>query len=286
MMQQEYIKELISKDFELGKINHSKLQQFHREVKNSPYSVKFVQSGKERYKVAHQNFDVSAGQYLIVNAKDEFTIDFKGNEWTDGICIYPSEELILQAHHSKQASMEQLLDLQDPNDQFHFIHQVNPIQKTQTGKFLNAHLPALVTQLEKGVEVDLTSFFLDLVDYMVIDQINVNEYVRKHSAVKKATKEELFRRISLARDFLTDNFRHKINLEEVADQACLSKFHFLRSFKEFFGQSPYHYLLSLKIEEAKKLRLLGYSYNEICLQTGFSDPKNLRKALKKESFDL
>lgn len=253
-------------------------------MKNSPYSIKYVKEGQERYKLDHQNFEVSAGHYFVVNGSDEFTIDFEQENYAEGICIYPSEELIQQAFQAKKASLDQLLSNQTEKNPYRFIHQVNPALKTQTGKFLDLHLPQLVEKLEKGESVDLETFFLDLVDYMVIDQINVDQKLVNHSASKKATKEELFRRISLAKEYLTDNFREKINLEEVADMACLSKYHFLRSFKAFYGLSPYQYLLSFKLEEAKRLRKQGYSYNEICLQTGFSDPKNLRKAMKKAGF--
>ncbi|MCB0476652.1 MAG: helix-turn-helix transcriptional regulator [Crocinitomicaceae bacterium] len=285
-MQQETIKELISNEFELGKINHSKLRQFHKEVKDSPFSIKYVQSGKERYKLDHYNFEVSKGNYLIVNSEDEFTIDFESDEIADGICIYPSQELIHQAYQAKSQSLDQLLSGEKSSDSFHFTHMVNATSKTKTGKFLELHLPELINKLEKGESIDLNSFFLDLVDYMVIDQINLNQQLGNHSATKVATKEELYRRISAAKEFLTDNFKEKINLDEVAQLSCLSKFHFLRSFKEFYGQSPYQYLLSLKLEAAKNLRKSGFSFNEICLETGFSDPKNLRKALKKDGFCL
>ncbi len=283
MQQQEFIQELTPFENSSGKINHSRLKQFNRKVESSPYSVKYVTEGKERYKMNQTNFEVSQGQYLIVNAQDEFTIDFDADEYAHGICVYPSEELIRKAYEAKKSSLEQILE-HNSHEDFHFLHQVNSTKKTQTGKFLDCYLPSLIQKLEKGENLDLDSFFLDLVDYMVIDQINVDKQLVNHSAAKRQTKEELFRRISLAKDYLSDNFKEKVNLDHVAEMSCLSKYHFLRSFKEFFGMSPYQYLLSFKLNEAQKLRNKGFSYNEISLEVGFSDPKNLRKSMKKHGF--
>lgn len=283
MQQQEFIQELTPFENSSGKINHSRLKQFNRKVENSPYSVKYVTEGTERYKMDHSSFEVGQGQYLIVNANDEFTIDFDANEYAHGICIYPSEEMIRSAYEAKQLSLDKILE-KDSNNQYHFLHQVNSTAKTQTGKYLDKNLPQLIQKLQKGDQLDLDAFFLDLVDYMVIDQINIDKKLINHSASKRATKEELFRRISLAKDFISDNFKEKVNIDLVAEMSCLSKYHFLRSFKEFYGMSPYQYLLSFKLNEAKKLRNQGLSYNEISLEVGFSDPKNLRKSMKKHGF--
>jgi AraC-like DNA-binding protein len=278
--QHGFIKQLTDSD--AGKINQSKLKQFNKDVAPSPYSIKYVHGGTERYRIDQHLFSVNEGNYLIVNAQDEFTIDFDNDEFAHGICIYPPEELIKQAFEAKNASLKQLLDSDgNPNERPNFIHKVNSTKKTKTGIFLDQNLPGLTQKLALGESVDLNSFFLDLVDYMVIDQINVNQHLKGHSATKKHTKEELFRRISLAKDYLADNFREKINIDDLANMACLSKYHFLRSFKEFYGQTPYQFLLNHKLHEAKQLQTKGYSINEISLITGFSDPKNLRKALKK-----
>lgn len=282
MQQDEFINELTKNQKTTGRINQSKLKQIFRKVKDSPFSIKYVLNGSERYKFEDQSFKVSSGQYFIVNQNDEFTIDFESDEFAHGICIYPPEELINGAFEAKKSTLSNLLE---SNGEFsnssNFIHKINSTQKTKTGQFLDQNLSPLVAKLKKGDEIDFNSFFLDLVDYMVIDQINVNQKLVQHSSAKKSTKEELFRRISLAKDYLSDHFKEKINIDELAEMSHLSKYHFLRSFKEFYGLSPYQFLLNHKLVEAQKLREKGYSYSEISLQTGFSDPKNLRKQLKK-----
>ena len=280
MQQQEFKQELIPDTISSSKINHSRLKQFNREVENSPYSVKFVTKGKERNKIENQSFEAILGQYLIVNAENQFTIDFDADDYAHELCIYPSKDLVRKAFETNTSLLEAILE-QGKDSEYSFIHRVNQSKNTQTGKYLERNLPNLITNLEKGHTVDLDSFFLDLVECIVIDQINVNQKLVKHSASKRETKEELFRRISLAKDFLTDNFKEKINIDKVAEMACLSKYHFLRSFKEFYGMSPYQYLLSFKLNEAKSMRDKGFSYREISLEVGFSDPKNLRKSMKK-----
>ena len=77
------------------------------------------------------------------------------------------------------------------------------------------------------------------------------------------------------------NFTQKFNLDDLAQEAYLSKYHFIRTFKALFHMSPYQYVLQLRLRKAKELLSLDYSYNEVSLRIGFSDEKNLRKAIKK-----
>lgn len=278
--QQGFIKQIT--DTNAGKINQSKLKQCFMRESTSSFSIKYVDSGTERYRIGQDLFSVNEGQYLVINAEDEISIDFEGDEFAHGMCIYPPEELIKQAFEAKNSSLDKLLDFSETSKLIPgFIHKVNTSKRTKAGIFLDNNLPDLTQKLALGEAVDLNTFFLDLVDYMVIDQINVNNKLQNHSATKSQTKEELFRRISVAKDYLTDNFKQQINLDEVANMACLSKYHFLRSFKEFYGQTPYQYLLNHKLAEARILRKKGFSLNETCLLTGFSDSKNLSKALRK-----
>ena len=51
--------------------------------------------------------------------------------------------------------------------------------------------------------------------------------------------------------YLTENFDKKISLEEMADMAGLSPYHFNRKYKKETGVTPYQFLLSTRISAAK-----------------------------------
>ncbi len=75
--------------------------------------------------------------------------------------------------------------------------------------------------------------------------------------------------------YLRERYATKINLDEMAKNAHLSKFHFIRLFKKYMGTSPYDYLLHHRITKAKhKLCSTNLSIAEIAIKTGFSGESN------------
>ncbi|QDF95078.1 hypothetical protein CJ010_00175 [Azoarcus sp. DD4] len=50
-----------------------------------------------------------------------------------------------------------------------------------------------------------------------------------------------------------ERLHEDICLQDLADLACISKDHFLRAFRDTVGQTPYHYVLSQRLERARML---------------------------------
>lgn len=82
-------------------------------------------------------------------------------------------------------------------------------------------------------------------------------------------KRALFR----ARDFLQEHCTEKISLDQLADIAGLSRFHFLRSFTREFGLPPHAYQVQLRIEHIRLLIKRGVPPHAI--EAGFTDQSHL-----------
>jgi|TARA_B100000686_G_scaffold354841_1_gene467613 AraC family transcriptional regulator len=79
-----------------------------------------------------------------------------------------------------------------------------------------------------------------------------------------------------------DRINNNLNLELLADEAGLSTFHFLRSFKYSTGLSPYEYYTWLRIEKAKSL--LRYSelpVQDISHKIGYKSSQALARLFQK-----
>jgi transcriptional regulator GlxA family with amidase domain len=88
--------------------------------------------------------------------------------------------------------------------------------------------------------------------------------------VRAATRQELYQRIYRARDFMAATVHQPLTLDEIAKIACLSTNHFLRSFKQIFGQTPHQYLTALRLEKAQKLlKKTDLPIIQICQTVGF-----------------
>ncbi|MEZ4962184.1 MAG: AraC family transcriptional regulator [Saprospiraceae bacterium] len=111
------------------------------------------------------------------------------------------------------------------------------------------------------------------------------ESARKINQVKArtpATRQELFRRVLAARDFMHDQCDAPLTLEEVAQSACLSPYHFHRTFQEVFGTPPMRWLKKRKMEKAREWLLEGrFNISEVAYRSGFADVAGFSKAFKR-----
>lgn len=79
----------------------------------------------------------------------------------------------------------------------------------------------------------------------------------------------LYRRVVQAKLFIDHNYADKIDLDNIADEAYFSKFHFIRLFKTVYGKTPHQYLKTVRIEKAKQLLKTGKTVSEACFLVGF-----------------
>lgn len=79
------------------------------------------------------------------------------------------------------------------------------------------------------------------------------------------------RRLLRARDRMDRSYADALNVEALARSVHLSRAHFIRSFKEAFGETPHSYLQRRRLERAMSLlRETDRSVTDICFAVGFS----------------
>ncbi|MBK6755385.1 MAG: helix-turn-helix transcriptional regulator [Flavobacteriales bacterium] len=78
------------------------------------------------------------------------------------------------------------------------------------------------------------------------------------SAQRVATRRELWKRLSTARDHLEAHLHRDLHVADLAQVACLSEHHFKRLFRQAFGSSPYHYIRQQRLERARVLVRAGH----------------------------
>src|SRR5919202_6599223 len=79
------------------------------------------------------------------------------------------------------------------------------------------------------------------------------------------------RRLLRARDAMDRAYADALDIEALAGSVHLSRAHFIRSFRETFGETPHRYLQRRRIERAMAmLRSSDKPVSEICLDVGFT----------------
>jgi AraC-like DNA-binding protein len=70
---------------------------------------------------------------------------------------------------------------------------------------------------------------------------------------------------------MRDCLAEELNLADLSLEADLSTWHFLRAFREAFGETPHEYLTRLRIERAKDLLTVSSRYvTDVCFDVGFT----------------
>ncbi|MEE4178512.1 MAG: GyrI-like domain-containing protein [Bacteroides sp.] len=89
----------------------------------------------------------------------------------------------------------------------------------------------------------------------------------------KALNKEYVSRINRTFDYIETNLEKPMTLEELAGVANFSKFHFNRIFHSIVGETPFQFILRIRIEKAAMLMLTNKyeSISEIAYKCGFSD---------------
>jgi AraC-like DNA-binding protein len=81
----------------------------------------------------------------------------------------------------------------------------------------------------------------------------------------------LARHLLRARDLVDSRYAEPLDLQELARAAHVSPRHFSRSFRRTFGETPYQYLLTRRLERARHLlRTSELRVSEICFAVGFT----------------
>lgn len=82
---------------------------------------------------------------------------------------------------------------------------------------------------------------------------------------------DVFRRLCLARDFARDHHTRAVTIEAMARVAGMSPYHFARSFRRSFGQTPRAWLTDVRLNRAKALlSRSGAHVTDVCFDVGFS----------------
>jgi AraC-like DNA-binding protein len=77
------------------------------------------------------------------------------------------------------------------------------------------------------------------------------------------------RRLRRARDRMDREYAQPLDVPELARTALMSTAHFSRRFREAYGETPYAYLMTRRIERAKALLRRGdMSVTEVCFEVG------------------
>jgi AraC family transcriptional regulator len=90
-------------------------------------------------------------------------------------------------------------------------------------------------------------------------------------------------RLKRVHDYVEEHLDQRLSLTDLAAVACLSTYHFSRSFKQAVGVGPLRYITQRRLERAKTLiRRTNLPLALVAQEAGFADQSHLTSVFRRE----
>mgnify|MGYP001799385221 CR=1 FL=1 len=245
-----------------------------------PLSLFFNLEGESRCKLHQRTVTIPQGSFFLTNPGEYYTLEVESERPVTTFNVHFGQGFTERSLASLLLPTDELLEQQaEATAVFDFSQQLYTagpgfIQKVQALHTLHRKQQLSASQEE--------AYLYDLLELVLGQQGKIKKQVQRLSVTKSSTRKELYHRLSIARDNLMGNFRNPLNLEELAQSGHLSKFHFLRSFRQVFGITPHQFLLQLRLEEAcRLLKTTREPITEIARLSGFEHSESFHRAFRK-----
>ena len=93
---------------------------------------------------------------------------------------------------------------------------------------------------------------------------------------------QIYQRIALAKIYIDENYQEAIDLDDIAEQAFISRFHFHRLFTRIYRRTPHQYLTRKRLDKARDLLAENKPVTEVCNEVGFESIGSFSVLFKKE----
>lgn len=93
-------------------------------------------------------------------------------------------------------------------------------------------------------------------------------------------KDYLLTQVIRSKKFIDTCFTKSISLDDIAGEAFISKFHFIRLYKTYYGITPHQHLKRVRVAAAKELLKSGMPVVHVCYEVGFESVPSFTRLFK------
>jgi AraC-like DNA-binding protein len=239
-----------------------------------PLSVKSVVRGEAEWRTSEGRFLVDRESILILNRGQRYSITVEpGRGDVETFCVFFRDGFVERAWQP----IEHALEHRSTGGEG-FFERLHPKQGVVSELLSRTH-----AGMRGGAEAGwIEDRVFDLAGALSGLHGSVESERRQVPALKRSTREEIYRRLHRGRQAIESRTDAPIRLGEAAREACLSEFHFQRLFKQVFRESPHEYSLRLRLQRAARLLTeTRLPVTDICLETGFRSPASFSLLFRK-----
>jgi AraC family transcriptional regulator len=242
-------------------------------------SIKTILTGEEWYGIDNRRVAIRPGHFLILNDDQPYSCQIHQGEGARVLSVFFEKEFAAAVFQDMLLPEEKLLD--KPGTEIRtpeFFQTLHPIDQN-----LSHRLATLTRQLDThGYDRSRTDEqLMFLLRHLITTHQKETRLKDQVKAIKASTKKELLKRLCIAKDILHSNFQQPLDLGQLSKAASLSTPQLIRQFKTVFQQTPYQYLVAIRLQHAaKKLQTTTTPVNELAYQCGFNDTSAFCRAFR------
>jgi AraC-like DNA-binding protein len=233
-------------------------QEFSKHV-HEGYTIGVIEKGAQRFYRSGEVHVADTNSIILVNAEDVHTGKSASSEGWQYRAMYPLpehfENVCRDVHGGK--AFAPYFSSSVINDQI-----------------LTEQLRLLFNQVDNCASKLLTETIL----YSIMLGLTL-----RHSSLRNIPKDISGRKENLIRvkEYIDCYPSEDISLEQLANIAGLSQFHFIRQFKKMFELAPHGYQIQSRLKKAKTLLKVGVKPALVATDCGFHDQSHFTRHFKK-----
>jgi AraC family transcriptional regulator len=254
----------------------------HRPDLKGPFSIFTNISGRSAVQVGTKRVNVSEDSFFITNRGQYYTLAIESDKPVETFNLHLGQDMWEEYTFTCSNSDKALLD--NPDHSNYLTAAEFPNQLQAKDKSISYALNKLYTlaQNPEHTKLQLDEHLVLLFQALTGQKQELLQAVRRIPQAKQSTKTELYKRISHATDFILSDPAQQVSLEELASIACMSKFHFLRTFASIYRTTPHQFILSQKLQRAQRLLCkTRASIGEVAMWSGFEELSVFSRTFKK-----
>ncbi|WP_276348068.1 helix-turn-helix domain-containing protein [Daejeonella sp. JGW-45] len=265
-----------------NQISGETVQQAYYPEHVSNFSIKTVFSGNRTFNIGKRQLSLYPDTFVAINKGTTYWSKVDSSVPVNTLSISFSPSFLSDFQRLQKNNHRYLLDepfQSGEHPDFSFMETIYPFSGDMKYNILH-----LKEHLEEGIPNDmLINEYLHhcLINYYKVYNKEVVDKSENLNFLNSTTKVEILKRLTLAKEFIISHYNKDIELEDIAQHACLSVNHLLRTFKQAYGQSPHQYLIRVRVDRSKYLlKNTKYTINEIVEIIGFECPSSFIRLFK------
>ncbi|KAA3643496.1 MAG: AraC family transcriptional regulator [Chloroflexi bacterium] len=222
------------------------------------YVIAVVERGVQSFIMGKQKHVTPVGGLILLNPGDVHTGEPISEEGYGFIAFYPTAE------HMRRVISE-ITGRHSSTPNFSKPRSDDPQLVRLVRSF---HQASTQTSGSLEHETLFVSTLAQLTKRLIKASYKSTKFAQERAAVRKA------------RQYIEENYAESISLSKLADHVNLSRYYFLRVFRDEVGMPPHTYLDTLRIQKAQAFIAQGRPLAQVAQDVGFSSQSHFTQRFK------